>query len=92
MRRYSEKFYKFHRKMHGKESFLVKLSVLQAYSCEFCDIFNNSQSVKYLLTSGSDVCQQALIKNLPVQSPQKNTRKNCEICSKLTIKTPERRH
>ena len=22
----------------------------------------------------------------------KNTRKKCEICSKLTIKTPERRH
>ena len=22
----------------------------------------------------------------------RNTRKNCEICSKLTIKTPEQRH
>ena len=26
------------------------------------------------------------------KSNNRNTRKNCQICSKLTIKTPERRH
>ena len=30
--------------------------------------------------------------HLLVQSNSRNTRKKCEICSKLTIKTPERRH
>ena len=32
-----------------------------------------------------------LSKQLPVQSQQQNTRKKCEICSKLPIKTPKRR-
>ena len=30
-------------------------------------------------------------RHLPAQSQQKNTRTRCEICSKLTIKIPERR-
>ena len=30
--------------------------------------------------------------NLLVQSNNTNARKMCEICSKLTIKTPQRRH
>ena len=29
---------------------------------------------------------------LPVQHNNRSTRKKCEICPKLTIKTPERRH
>ena len=32
-----------------------------------------------------------LKKHLLVQSNNRNIRKRCEICSKLTIKTPERR-
>ena len=31
-------------------------------------------------------------KHLPVQVSSRNARKRCEICSKLTIKTPERPH
>ena len=31
-------------------------------------------------------------KHLPVQHNNRSTRKKCEICPKLTIKTPERRH
>ena len=31
-------------------------------------------------------------RHLLVQSQNRNTGKMCEICSKLTIKTPERRH
>ena len=30
-------------------------------------------------------------KDLPVQSNNRNTTKRCEICSKLTKKTPEQR-
>ena len=30
--------------------------------------------------------------HLLVQSNSRNTRKKCEVCSKLTITTPERRH
>ena len=29
--------------------------------------------------------------NIPVQSHNRNTSKRCELCSKLTVKTPERR-
>ena len=36
-------------------------------------------------------CLEHLNKHLPVQSQHGNTRKRCEICSKLTIKASERR-
>ena len=33
-----------------------------------------------------------LVGNYMLKINNRNTRKRCEICSKLTIKTPERRH
>ena len=40
----------------------------------------------------SSECNPFSAKIFLVQSPQWNTRRKCEICSKLTIKTPEQRH
>ena len=65
-------------------------------SCVICVILDKNDV--YFSTRKSDYLFQ-MVKNqcciswqLHVQNNNGNTRTRCEICSKLTIKTPERRH
>ena len=48
--------------------------------CQICDCFCDTKALRY----------PAII--YLFQANIRNTRKRCEICLKLTIKTPERRH
>ena len=48
------------------------------------------QSICNIIPKAINVCNPAGIYLLKVNN--RNTRTRCEICSKLTIKTPERRH
>ena len=48
---------------------------------------SNSWSILQTWINTSDPCQHLL-----VLSQQYSSRKSCKMCSKLTIKTPERRH
>ena len=50
---------------------------------EFCRIFQNSHSIEH---QGDCPANIYLFK-----VNNRNTRKTCEMCSKLTMKTPERR-
>ena len=58
---------------------------------------NNNQSMMGCKNFDSNRNQSILTANIPIgiyrlKVNNSNTRKRCEICSKLTIKTPERRH
>ena len=50
--------------------------------------FNLKQSLNFGWCRSRDLLR---ITNSPVNINNRNTRKRCEICSKLTIKIPERR-
>ena len=47
--------------------------------------------MKYILGLSASKVSKDLSKHLLVRVNNRNSRKRCEICLKLTIKTPERR-
>ena len=52
----------------------------------------NILSQHHLINAGPKVVPMNPANNYMFKVNNKNTRSRCEICSKLTIKTPERRH
>ena len=73
-----------------KTELLVK-SITQLSSL-FHSISSANNQVETWGTNLKFRCNPFPAKIFLVQSPQWNTRRKCEICSKLTIKTPEQRH
>ena len=78
---------------YARVSLLIKLQAQTAtiakkealalvFSCESCEILRPPFLKEHLLPAG----------NYMLKVNNRNTRTRCEICSKLTIKTPERRH
>ena len=59
-----------------------KEALAMVFSCESCEILRPPFLKEHLLPAG----------NYMLKVNNRNTRTRCEICSKLTIKTPERHH
>ena len=69
---------------------LKKRLPAQEFSCEFCKTYQSNLFLEHLRAAASVCCIPAV--NYVFKVSNRNTRTRSEICSKLTIKTPERYH
>ena len=72
---------------------LLKETLTQMFSCEFCVISKNTFLYRTPLVTPSDVnWHNNPAGNYMFKVNNRKARTMCEICSELTIKIPERRH
>ena len=78
---------------HMYRSLFVNKVVGLKFPCEFWQIFENTFITEYLRATASSVWKkymQVFTSTILLKFNNRNTRIMCEICSKLTTKTPRR--